>query len=318
MIECIKSYLPDQVLSNECLSKEYKDWNAKKIYEKTGIKERRIAGKDECASDLGEKAAQKLFEHHDPQSVDFLLFCTQSPDYLLPTTACLLQNRLGIKKASGALDFNLGCSGYIYGLAMGQSLLKSDLAQRVLLITADTYSKYIAPQDKSTRTLFGDAGTATLLSPKSSTHLHSFVLGTDGEGFEKFIIPGGGARHPTIKHKTLEMEGHEMFNFTLKVIPKLVEDILNKANLKDKDIDCYIFHQANAFMIEHLRKRLGIPLERFVYHLESVGNTVSSSIPLALEKSLESGKVTSKMKVMLVGFGVGLSWGGCILEWDSN
>lgn len=327
MIYQLASHLPKAVLNNAELAQLYPDWTAEKIFEKTGIRERHVVPEGVCASDLAFAAAERLFGRRTREA-DYLLFCTQTPDYLLPTTACLLQHRLGLPTTCAALDFNLGCSGYIYGLSLSNSLLQSGAAKKILLLTADTYTRLIHPQDKSTRTIFGDAGTATLLSKDSNARLHSFVLGSDGSGAEQLMVKASGARCPnadglptTIDDSgnvhdpaCLFMNGPEIFNFTLKAVPKLVHDVLERAKLSLVEVDLVVFHQANAFMLEHLRRKLGIPHEKFVLNLEYCGNTVSSTIPLALEHVIATGRLKSGMKVLLAGFGVGYSWGGCILE----
>lgn len=315
-------------MGNDQLAQLYPDWTAEKIYEKTGIRERRVVSEGECASDLAYAAAAQLLSEGAAQA-DYLLFCTQTPDYLLPTTACVLQHRLGLPTSCAALDFNLGCSGYIYGLSLANALLSSGTAERVLFLTADTYSRLIHPMDKSTRTIFGDAGTATLLTKGSKARLHSFVLGSDGSGAEQLMVKTGGARHARAEQAAtavddsgnvhdpacLYMNGPEIFNFTIKAVPKLVQGVLEKAKLTLGEVDLVVFHQANAFMLEHLRRKLGIPPEKFVVNLEYCGNTVSSTIPLALAEALKAGRLRPGMKVLLAGFGVGYSWGGCILEW---
>jgi len=331
MITAISSFLPTAILSNEQLAAEFSEWSAQKIYEKTGIRNRHIAGPEETASDLAEKAALKLFESIDRSEIDFLIFCTQSPDYILPPSACLLQHRLGLRSNIGAFDFNLGCSGYIYGLSMATALIGSQQAQKVLLLNADTYSKFIHPKDKSTRTIFGDAGTATLISATSRNRLHSFIFGTDGAGAEQILVKVGGCRFPAkstvveeredesgnIKSPAcLVMNGPEVFNFTIQAVPALMEGVLQKAQISAAEIDLFVFHQANAFMLEHLRRKLKIPKEKFVLALEEVGNTVSATIPLALESAKRAGQLKSPSRILLAGFGVGLSWGGCILEWQ--
>lgn len=328
MITHICSFLPPSKLTNGELSQLFPDWTPEKILEKTGIKERRIVSSGVCASDLAFMAAKQLIKIGGKEA-DFLLFCTQTPDYLLPTTACILQHRLGLSNACAALDFNLGCSGYIYGLALSTSLLESGAAQRVLLLTGDTYTKLIHPLDRGTRTIFGDAGTATLIAKSANARLHSFVLGSDGSGAEELMVKSSGIRFPRINGRPanvndsgnvndpewLHMNGPEIFNFTLRTVPGLVREVLAKANLSLAEVDLVVFHQANAFMLEHLRRKLEIPNEKFVLHLEYCGNTVSSTIPLALEHVISSGRLQPGMKVLLVGFGVGYSWGGCILEW---
>jgi len=328
MISQIAVQLPTAILNNEELAGLYVGWTADKIFEKTGIRERHVVSEGECASDLAYGAAVQLLAENS-RAVDYLLFCTQTPDYVLPTTACVLQDRLGLPTSCAALDFNLGCSGYVYGLSLATALLSSGAADRVLFLTADTYSRLIHPLDKSTRTIFGDAGTATLLTSKSKSRLHSFVLGSDGRGADRLIVRTGGSRHARVTQpgpsvddsgnvrdpSCLFMDGPEIFNFTIKAVPRLVQGVLKKAGLTLEELDLVVFHQANAFMLEHLRRKLDIPLGKFVVNLEYCGNTVSSTIPLALAEALQAGRLKPGMKVLLAGFGVGYSWGGCILEW---
>ena len=325
MIDSICTYLPKRVVSNNDLALLFPDWPADQIFSKTGIRERRVAEPEQCASDLAFEAARALLLESG-NCIDWLLLCTQTPDYLLPTTACILQQRLGLPTSCAAIDFNLGCSGYVYGLALAQSLISGGGAERVLLLTADTYSKLLHPEDKTTRTIFGDAGTATLFSRKARARIHSFILGTNGLGEENLIVRGSGARHGCMpKQKTLPplvaddcclyMDGPEIFNFTISAVPTMVKQVLEKADLSMDSIDLFVFHQANAFMLEHLRRKLAIPKDRFVIDLEFSGNTVSSSIPLALANATSAGRLKVGMKILLAGFGVGYSWGGCILEW---
>jgi 3-oxoacyl-[acyl-carrier-protein] synthase III len=332
-IRAVASYLPAEILSNEQLAAEYPDWPAEKILEKTGIASRRIAGAEECASDLGVFAAQKLFASGAcrPDQIDYLLFCTQSPDYFLPTTACLVQDRLGLRTSCGAIDFNQGCSGFVYGLSLGKSLIESGVADRVLLVTSETYSKFINPRDRSVRTIFGDAAAATLLDTSESQQdlIGPFVFGTDGRGAENLIVRAGGMRRPLTaataaevedkggnwrSEQNLYMNGPEIFNFTLKVVPAAVNELLTRGGLKLGDVDYFIFHQANQFMLERLRAKLGIPEDKFSIEMEDCGNTVSSTIPIALERSLANGQLRSGASAMLVGFGVGYSWAAAMMR----
>jgi len=330
MIQSIATHLPTGQLSNAELAKTSEGWSEEKIFEKTGIRTRHVAGAAECSSDLAFYAAERLLQDENRSQIDFLLFCTQSPDYLLPTTACILQDRLKLPQSCGALDFNLGCSGYIYGIALAHGLLQSHLANNVLFLTADNYTRYIHPNDRGTRTIFGDGATATLLGADSPNRLSAFVFGTDGSGADRLIIKEGGARHsrpcaPSAPgspsesrgENWLHMNGPEIFNFTLKSVPALARQVLDRASLKLDEIDWFVFHQANAFMLEHLRRKMGIPSGKFVLHLENCGNTVSSTIPIALEDMLRTGRIKAGHKILLAGFGVGFSWGGCILEWNA-
>jgi 3-oxoacyl-[acyl-carrier-protein] synthase-3 len=330
-VAAIASYLPDTVLTNETLSALYPGWSPEKILDKTGVAERRIAAPGETAADLAYGAARKLFAQTgiEPGQIDFLLFCTQAPDYILPTTACLLQDRLGLRTDCGALDFNLGCSGFVYGLALAKGLIETGAANRILLLTADTYSRFIHPGDKSVRTLFGDGAAATLVEAADAgqAKIGPFVFGTDGRGGPNLIVPTGGARRARDAESAVEtedasgnvrtadniyMNGGAIVSFTLKAVPAAITRLLDDARLTMDDIDLFVFHQASAFILEKLRAKIGIPPERFVVDLETCGNTVSSTIPLALEKRLGGG--TGDRRAMLVGFGVGYSWAATCLK----
>jgi 3-oxoacyl-[acyl-carrier-protein] synthase III len=335
VISEIEYFLPANVVSTSDLSAEFPEWSVEKIDEKTGIQQRHIAAEDECSSDLAVNAAQRLFDSGAcrPELIDFVLLCTQSPDYFLPTTACVIQDRLRIPTTAGALDFNLGCSGYIYGLGLGQGLISSGQASNILLITAETYSKFIHARDKSVRTIFGDAAAVTLLKAVESEVplIGPFIYGTDGRGWQNLIVPSGGMRCPRTEQTAvpvededgnmrssdnLYMNGAEIFTFTLSTVPQSIERILTKADLTMEDIDLFVFHQANRYMLEHLRKRMEIPEEKFVIAMSHCGNTVSSTIPIALKHAACEGRLTKQSTVMLVGFGVGYSWGAAVLRWQ--
>jgi len=332
-IKDIEYYLPEYVLSNDELEKIYDNWSAEKIHLKTGIKNRHIADSNETALDLAEKVALKLFQKNKDLSdkIDFIVLCTQSPDYFLPTSACILQERLKLSTNCGAFDFNLGCSGFVYGLAIAKGLILSGCSSNTLLIMADTYSKFIHPFDKSTRTIFGDGAAAVWVGRSEGTEsLLEFVFGTDGAGANNFIVPAGGMRCPHTENTSLEitdlqgnkrsknnmyMNGTEIANFMMKTVPELVEDSLNKNNLKKEEIDYFIFHQANKYILEKLREKIKIPEDKFHINMENIGNTVSSTIPIALASALEKNTIIKNYTVMLVGFGVGYSWASCVIKW---
>ena len=333
-IKAIATYLPAGKLTNEDLARELGDWDAQKILEKTGIETRRIARIEECSSDLGVAAAQTLFEKMScsPAEIDFLLFCTQSPDYFLPTTACLVQDRLGLRTDCGAIDFNQGCSGYVYGLGLAKSLIESGTATNVLLITAETYSKFINPRDRSVRTIFGDGAAATLLTAMESEKelVGPFVFGTDGRGAQDLIVPAGGMRHPVDSEQSLDredssgnwrsdrnlfMNGLEIFNFTLTTVPKVLELLLHKSGRRNDEVDRFFFHQANKFMLDRLRAKMKIPEEKFWLDMTDCGNTVSSTIPIALESAQRREWIHPGDTLALVGFGVGYSWAATLLQW---
>lgn len=331
-IKAIEYYLPEKVLSNTDIASVFPEWSIEKIYSKTGIINRHITDKDETASDLAYYAAEKLFETYsiNRQDVDFIILATQSSDYCLPTTACLLQHKLGIPTTAGAFDINLGCSAFIYGLAVAKSLVQSNIAKNVLFITAETYSKYIHPRDKSVLTIFGDGAAATLIAHDEVSEIKEFDLGTDGGGAEHLIVPSSGMRIKRTKETAvvtmdesgnarsrdnLYMNGSEIFNFTIDVVPKSIANVLIKNNLSFGDIDFFIFHQANVYMLNYLRKKCKIPAEKFYVNMKDVGNTVSATIPIALRMAEKEGRIKRGDKILLAGFGVGLSWGSTIIVW---
>jgi 3-oxoacyl-[acyl-carrier-protein] synthase-3 len=319
----IAVHFPERVETNAQLKAEFPGWDMDLIYEKTGIGARHIAAPGECSSDLAVQASQKLFAEHDidPQSIDFVLLCTQTPDYPLPTTACLLQSRLGLKTSVGALDFNLGCSGFVYGLSLADGLIRSGAARRVLLLTAETYSKYIHPHDRSLRTIFGDAAAATLIDSASEPSLSAFQFGTDGTGADTLLVAKGGARpeedaiRPRHRHRwesALYMDGPSLIAFTVTAVPQLVEGILAKAGLQPDDINLYLLHQATLKMLSQLRERMGLAEEKMPIVLENCGNTVSSTLPIVIDTLRRDGRLSYGMQSLLIGFGVGWSWAGCV------
>lgn len=329
-IKGISYYLPEKILSNDIIHQEFPEWDIEKISSKTGINSRHISADDEYSSDMALKAAEKLFLEHniDRSEIDFLLLCTQSPDYFLPTTACILQEKLGLNTNIGALDFNLGCSGFVYGLSLAKGLVCGGMAKNILLITSETYTKFIHPKDKSNRTIFGDAAAATLISSENGfCSIGDFVFGTDGSGAENLMVKQGGMRFPVsndnvdvldeygnVKNdENLYMNGSAIFNFTIESVPKLTQAILEKSKLVMEHIDLFIFHQANRYMLNHLRKKIGIPEEKFFLSMQYCGNTVSSTIPIALYEALKEGKIHQSKNVVLAGFGVGYSWAACNL-----
>lgn len=319
----IATYLPEAVEDNDFLAAKFPKWDMELIYQKTGIRARHIAAPDQTASDLGVAAAERLFQEHniDRGSIDFLLFCTQSPDYVLPTTACLMQQRLGLKTSIGALDFNLGCSGFVYGLSLADGLIRAGSARRVLLVTAETYSKYIDPTDRSLRTIFGDGAAATLIEASKEQSLGSFIFGTDGRGADTLLVAGGGTR-PAAKAiqprkrkrwpSSLYMDGPELVKFTLEVVPPLIDRLLGDSHWTRESVDMYLMHQATAFMLDHLRERLKLGAETTPEALKECGNTVSSTIPILMNDLRASGRLKPGKHSLLIGFGVGLSWAGCV------
>lgn len=328
-IKAISYYLPKTTITNEDLLKDFPEWSVDKVAAKVGINSRHIASKNETACDLAEKAALKLFEEYniDPTTIDFLLLCTQSPDYFLPSTACILQHRLGIPTTAGAFDYNLGCSGCIYGMAVAKGLIAGGIAKNILLITSETYSKYLHPTDKSNRSIFGDAAAACLISTEGIAEIGEFSLGTDGSGAKHLIVETGAARQKEATNKEsidddghirredyLYMNGSAIFNFTLEAVPAMMKDVLLKNKIDKDHIDYYLFHQANKFMLNTIRKVCVLPKDKFYINLSETGNTVSSTVLIGLKQCLENGTIQYGMQVMITGFGVGLSWGGTILK----
>lgn len=330
-LKAISYYLPEQVLTNEELVKIFPEWTVDKVASKIGVSLRHISGENETAADMAIKAAEKLFTEYniDKSSIDFVLFCTQSPDYFLPTSACLIQKHLCLSTNIGALDFNLGCSGFVYGLSLAKGLIMAGIAKNIMLLTAETYTKYLHPKDKGNRTIFGDGAAATLISTEGYAELLNFSLGTDGNGAENLIVKSGAIRYHKpfndlifdeggnpVSSDYLYMNGSEIFNFTLEAVPLLVDDTLIKNNLRKEEIDLFVFHQANKFMMNFLRKKMKIEEEKFYYYLENVGNTVSSTIPIALYEAQKEKKTQGF--ILLAGFGVGYSCGGCVLKFSES
>ncbi|NQX60246.1 ketoacyl-ACP synthase III [Paenibacillus qinlingensis] len=323
-IKAIDYYLPS--------GKDYNDPNDR-ITSKIGIYTKNIAAPDEFASDLAAHAANKLFNRGiiEPKDIDYLLYCTQSPDYILPTTACLLQERLGLPTSCGALDFNLGCSGYVYGLSLAKALIETGQAKNIILLTADTYSKYINPKDRNVQLLFGDAASATLISStdEDDEFIGSFVFGTNGKGAEHLIIHAGGLKEPFSSssfeevqdaygnfrsRSNLYMNGNEIFNFASKEVPKAIQGVLEKSNMNLDEVNYFVLHQANQYMLETLRRKIGIPSDKFSIQFADCGNTVSSTIPIALIRDYKEGKCKNGDRTVLVGFGVGYSWSACLIK----
>ncbi len=306
-----------------------------RITSKIGILKRPVALPHECASDLAVEAANIMFKKYNinKEDIDALVFCTETPDYIMPATSCAIHGRLGLKTNCMVIDYNHGCTGYIYGLSISKALIESDQANNVLLLTADTLSKLIHPKDMRTKPLFGDAAAATLISSTYSRteHLYGFQFGTNGVDFMKIIVNYGMMRMkytPTEEafreiedqygnvrtDATVYMDGKGVVQFAQTVVPPMLKSILDKNMLSLSDIDNFIFHQANKFMLQTVQKACGIPDDgRYFNDCEETGNTSSSTIPIAINK-LQSSNVPLGKRVLFMGFGVGLSWGGCIAD----
>lgn len=321
-------FLPEVVEDNDYLDRLYPNWQVKTVEKKTRIFSRHIAEEGQCASDLAVGAAQKLLARISmakKSDIDYIIFCTQSPDFFLPASACIIQEQLGLGSNVGAIDVNQGCSGYVYSLGLAKGLIESNQAKHVLVLTGDTYSKYINERDRSVRCLFGDAGTATLVGVGSSLVLNEFVYGTDGSGASNLIVRAGGSRLPIRRSdhlafdeiedssgnfrslSDLYMNGGAVFEFSIKRLKEVFSGLASKGVFIE-EVDFFIFHQANYFMLEAIRRSLKLPQEKCIYQFSETGNTVSSSIPLAMSLAEESGSNFSGKRILLVGFGVGYSW----------
>nr|WP_314679461.1 ketoacyl-ACP synthase III [uncultured Capnocytophaga sp.] len=320
-IKAISTYFPKNILTNDAISAQFPEWNSEKILQKIGIEQRYIAQEDECASDMAAKAVLNLIEEHhlDKNTIDFLLLYTQTPDHILPTTACIVQEKAGLPTSCAALDINQGCSGYIYGLSLASSLIASGNFKNVVLVTADTYTKYIHPKDKGNLSIFGDAATATLVSTEGAYCIGKPTLGTDGAGAENLIIRNGGTRSPRNENPDdldnfVDMKGGKIFNFIIKRTPEVIYNNLKTNNLDIKDIDLFVFHQANTHILNKVREEMEIPEEKFVIEMRYYGNTISSTIPIAFSEHLGKYPQKASEKIQFVGFGVGYSWGAICIE----
>ena len=328
----IEYYLPEKKVTNQDLLKENPGWDIDGLLPKTGVHERRISADGETAFDLGLKACRKIFDKKivAPEHIDAVIFCTQSPDYIMPGNAFLLHGKLDLPEHAMTFDISLACSGYVYGLAMARALLNTYPIKNLLLVTADTYSKFIYPQDRSVRLLFGDGAAATILQP-STKGILDVKTGTFGKGYDHFMIPAGGCRIPrSAKTKTIitdksgnsrtqehiVMEGFALVSLARGKVLTHIREILAANRLTVKDIDLFVFHQASQLVLDSLQKSLELPSEKVFNNLKNIGNTVSSSLPIALKDAQSQGRIKPGDKILLCGFGVGFSWGTALMEWS--
>jgi 3-oxoacyl-[acyl-carrier-protein] synthase-3 len=331
IIESIEYYLPENIVTNADLQKENPDWNLEKITEKSGVYQRHIAGKNETAYDLSIKACDKLFQTNDKNNIDGIIYCTQSPDYIMPSNSFLLHKHFGLKDEIFAYDFNHACTGYIYCLAMANAFVKAGMAREILLVNADTYSKYINPKDRSTRVLFGDGAAATIV--KKSGRKRGIIdidLGSSGSGYNKFWIPAGGLRSPKSSYTSIEieddrgnirtqndieMDGFGVWSFINSVAPRQVDRLLKRNNVEKIDIDQFVFHQASKMTLESIMRLMKLNEEQVFINIQNIGNTVSASIPIALRDAIDQNKIDNGSTLILSGFGVGLSYGAILIEY---
>lgn len=330
-IKAISYYLPEETLTNADLVKIFPHFREEEIFRTTGIRKRHVTPPGTIGSDLAYLSAVKFFEEHPfkKEDIDFILFCTHGLDFKGPTSACILHERIGLPKKCGAMDIPYGCTGFVYGTAIAKSLIETNLAKNVLLLTSDIPTTVIHPKNHDLRAIFGDAGACTLFGRSvNDSNIGDFVFGTDGSGARNLIVRNSGTREPITTdylqmHKDsggmpygiMEMNGAQIYIFAARVVPPMVNELLEKANLKLEDIDLFVFHQASGFLLEILRRRLKIPKEKFFVYLENVGNTVSATIPIALAEAVKERKIKPGSKVLLAGFGIGYSWAGTIVQW---
>jgi len=316
------SYLPLRVLSNKDLEKMV-DTSDAWIVERTGISERRIASEDEAASDLACHAAEKAINDGGikPSDIDFIIVATVTPDMLFPSTACLVQNRLGAKRAF-AFDLSAACSGFIYALSVADQYIKSGMYQMGLVIGSDVFSKVTDWTDRNTCVLFGDGAGAVILKADTgdkgivSSHLYS-----DGTSWDMLYVPGGGSRIPpgedmiNNRQQFVKMRGNETFKVAVNTMCASINDALKSNGLTANDIKLFIPHQANLRIIQAIGKKLNVPMERFMINLDRYGNTSAASIPIALDEAVKEGRIEEGDNILLEAFGGGLTWGAALIKW---
>ena len=318
-IKAIEYSLGEICEFNSDLKKDNPDWNIEQIEQKTGVSQRWIAKKTTTALDLAFLASEKLFNYVNRKEVDTLILVTQSPDYFLPTSACILQEKLSLSTNTKCFDISMGCSGFVYGLSIASSFIESGLGNNVLLLCADTYSKFIEKNDRTNRPIFSDAASATLIVKDNKENIGPFLMGTDGSGHEHLIVANGAARSGFDSKDSkprIHMNGSSVFMFTMSQVPSNINTLLSSCSLTIEDLDLFIFHQASKIVLDRLKEKLKIKDSNFFCNSEKIGNTVSSSIPIALKEADELSKISDGDQILISGFGVGLSWGSCILNWS--
>jgi 3-oxoacyl-[acyl-carrier-protein] synthase-3 len=330
-IRGVVSAVPKNVVTNQYFEQYFSAEEIAKTTKMGGVLERRWADPQVTTSDLCKDASIQLMKEvgWKPETVDCLIFVSQTVDYHLPASACLLHGWLGLSSHCAAFDVKLGCSGYVYGLWLAASLIHSGAAKRVLLLAGDTCSRMISEKDRSTGLLFGDAGTATAVEYDPAASDMHFVMGSDGRGAENLIVPGGCYRTPSKELMTradllsgisvrqdthLYMDGAEIFNFTIEVVGPLIKNLLNSCGLTGTEVDYFLLHQANEFMLKHIAKKLKLDLDRVPLHLAKYGNTSSASIPLLMTTNIGEKIKSASSKLVLAGFGVGYSWGATFVD----
>lgn len=320
-IAAIAPYLPEAVLTNEELVTRF-GFELDFLSEKLGVLHRHVAAANEGVSDMATAAAKSLFATGiaKPADIDLVVICTQNPDYRLPATANIVQEKLGLRQNVAAFDINQGCSGFVIGLSVVRSMMLAEGMKNALLITAEAYSKIIDPGDRQTLPLFGDGAAATLIRDGGPGRFGRFVWGSDGSGAKHLIVQGGGGLHPLqvpVGDHALFMDGRAIFNFMMRRVPVCVKDCLAANGLTMDDIDFFAFHQASRYMLENLARALDVSADRVPIAIEDTGNTVSSTIPILLDSLGELDSLKGK-RVLIAGFGVGLSWAATVLTFQKD
>ena len=294
--------------SLEDLGKINPDWIIEKLKDKTGIHSRHTLGVNETEKSLVIEASKKLFERVNPDDIDGIIHVSQSPFSRLPTSACLIQDILNLPKNMMAFDLIQGCSGFVYGLSVASAMIYQQGLKKVLIICADTYTNYIPKNDRTNRPIFSDGAAAAILESSGDGSIGPFSFFTDGSGGDLLALKENNGK------EQLFMDGKKVFKFSLREVPKVFNELLIKASLKQEDIDLFIFHQASAVILRQLKSKLNIPDEKWFQNIKDMGNTVSATIPIAIKQAKDNGQFKPKMNVMLMGFGVGLSVAGCIVR----
>ena len=304
----IEFSLGNQIETIEALGKNNPDWAIDKIRDKTGIESRPIIGKDENEKTLVLDVCQKIFKNTDKTDVDGIIHISQSAFSRLPTSACIIQDEIELPKNLMAFDLIQGCSGFVYGLSAAVGMMKQSALRKVLIVCADTYTQYISLNDRTNRPIFADGAAAAIIEDIGNGYIGPFSFFTDGSGANLLTLKERNGK------EELFMDGKQVLKFSIREVPKVFNDLLNKSNLQKDDIDMFVFHQASAVILRQLKIKLGIPDEKWFQNIKHIGNTVSATIPIAIKQAKEAGLFKPNMKIMLMGFGVGLSIAGCILK----
>ena len=311
-IEEINYYLPTKVSVKKIFDKN--KWNFKKTFEKTGIKYIRKVNDNTTALDLAIQSSLKIAKKNK-KTIDTIIYVTQSPEYNLPSGSCIIQDRLRLSKKLMTFDINQGCSGFVYGLKLASALIENESSKKILLICSDTYTKYIDRHDKTCLPIFSDAASCTLIVKSKNKKILGYNFGTDGGGYKELIVENSGSHINKSKPQTIFMDGKKVLLFTMNNIPNLITELLKKKKISINKIDHFIFHQASKTVIENLIRKLDIDKKKVFINIENVGNTVSSTIPIAIKQLMNKKKIKKGNLVLLAGFGVGYSMGAVVIKW---